>query len=72
MDQVLRAYADFEPQKIDKVFLTLMGHMDEILKIHGANDYKIPHIGKEALLLDYEGYPTNWRAAIERLKCISL
>jgi hypothetical protein len=59
VDQVLRAYADFVPRKIDKGFLTLMGCMDEILKIHGANDYKIPHIGKEALLLDYGRLPNK-------------
>ena len=59
VDQVLRVYAAFVPQKIDKGFLTLMGCMDEILKIHGANDYKIPHIGKEALLLEYGRLPNK-------------
>ena len=33
--------------------------MDEILKFHGANDYIIPHIGKEALLLEYGRLPNK-------------
>ncbi len=48
--QVQRAYRDFEPRKIDKGFLTLQTCMDEILTIHGANDYKLPHIRKDAML----------------------
>ena len=24
--------------------------MEEILKIHGANDYEVPHMGKDAML----------------------
>ena len=51
VSQVKKAYEQFEPRKIDKGFITLQLCMDEILKIHGANDYKIPHIGKDALLL---------------------
>ena len=56
----MRAYADFEQQKIDKGFLSFMvGCMNEIMKMHGANDYKIPHIGKEALLLEYVRLPNK-------------
>ena len=48
--QVETAYANFEPRKIDKGFLTLQTCMEEILKIHGANDYEVPHMGKDAML----------------------
>jgi hypothetical protein len=44
------AYANFEPRKIDKGFLTLQTCMEEILNIYGANDYEVPHMGKDAML----------------------
>ena len=40
----------FEPRKIDFGFLTLQTCLDEILAIHGGNDYTLQHIGKEQML----------------------
>ena len=48
--QVRRAFALFEPRKIDFGFLTLQTCLDEILGVHGDNDYTLPHIGKEQML----------------------
>ncbi len=41
--QVETAYANFEPRKIQTC-------MEEILKIHGANDFEVPHMGKDTML----------------------
>ena len=48
--QVIRAYNEFCPRKIDFAFLTLQSCLDEILASNGNNTYKIPHMGKERLL----------------------
>jgi hypothetical protein len=50
VEQVQRAYLDFEPQKLDFSFLTLQCCMDDVLSTYGNNDYKIRHMGKEAML----------------------
>jgi hypothetical protein len=51
IEAVLAAYADFEPMKLNFAFLTLHGCLEEIITSHGDNQYSIPHMGKEALLL---------------------
>ena len=48
--QVMRAYNEFPPRKIDFGFLTLASCMDEIICSNGENSYSIPHMGKERLL----------------------
>jgi len=48
--QVQRAYETFPPRSIDFAFLTLQCCIDDILAIHGDNDYFIRHMGKEGLL----------------------
>jgi hypothetical protein len=48
--QVMLAFQRFEPRKIDFGFLSLMQCMDNILKIYGANHYRMSHMGKEVLL----------------------
>ena len=50
--QVQRAYNDFEPRKLDFAFLTLQCSIDDILTMHGDNNYDIRHMGKEAMLRD--------------------
>ncbi len=52
MIQVQRAYEDFEPTTLDFAFLTLQCCIDDILTIYGDNNYKIQHMGKEAMLRD--------------------
>jgi hypothetical protein len=49
--QVQTAYANFKPWKIDLEFLTIQTCMEEILKIYGSNNYRVPHHrGKDAML----------------------
>ena len=43
------AYANFEVRKINFACLQLAGCLEEIIKVHGNNNYHIPHIGKERL-----------------------
>jgi hypothetical protein len=50
--QVITAYEEFPPRKIDFGFITLQSCLDEILSSNGDNTYKIPHMGKERLLRD--------------------
>jgi hypothetical protein len=37
------------PQKINRIWLTYQTCLNEIIKQHGGNDYKIPHMDKEKL-----------------------
>ena len=48
--QVLRAYDEFDPRKIEFGFLTLQCCLDEIMCSNGSNQYKIPHMNKARLL----------------------
>ena len=49
--QVLRAYDEFDPRKIEFGFLTLQCCLDEIIMCsNGGNQYKIPHMNKARLL----------------------
>jgi hypothetical protein len=36
----------------NRVFLTLQGCFIEVMKLGGGNDYKIPHMNKERLVLE--------------------
>ena len=46
---VQAAYNDYDSRKINRIWLSLMGCLNEIIKHHGDNDYKIPHMGKDRL-----------------------
>ena len=52
VEQVQLAFETFEPRKLDFAFLTLQHCMDDILAIHGDNNYTIRHVGKERMLAD--------------------
>jgi hypothetical protein len=49
IEAVTAAYDAFDPRLINFNFLTLSTCLEEIIKSHGDNLYKIPHIGKESL-----------------------
>ncbi len=49
MEAVIAAYADFEPRKLNFAFLMLHQCLDK--NMHRNNTYKLPHKGKETLLL---------------------
>ena len=46
---VQKAYTDYPPHKINRLFLTLQQVFNEILLDDGGNDYSLPHMGKESL-----------------------
>ena len=46
---VHKTYTEYDYNKINNIWLTLMGCYNEIIKCNGDNDYKIPHMGKERL-----------------------
>ncbi|CAB9530410.1 transposon protein [Seminavis robusta] len=46
---VERAYWAFDPKRLNHIWLTHMSVMNETLKAHGNNDFKIPHMKKQQL-----------------------
>lgn len=47
---VAEAFHNLSPVTLNKVFLTLQDCFIEILKVRGHNKYKVPHMGKDALI----------------------
>ena len=46
---VEKAYDDFDHNKINRIWLTLMTVLNGIISHGGGNNFKIPHLGKERL-----------------------
>jgi hypothetical protein len=46
---VLEAFADYPPSKLNRIFLSFHACMNEVIKIGGGNEYKVPHIRKGVL-----------------------
>ena len=66
---VQEAYNAYDKHKIKKIWLTLMGCLNEIIDHDGNNDYKIPHMGKDRLIRE-KMLPTAIQVcdlAVERL-----
>jgi hypothetical protein len=49
---VNRAYTDYDPIKINDIWLTMMSCLNCIIDDNGGNDYKIPHLNKNTLRLE--------------------
>ena len=49
VEQVENAFQRFDPKMLNRSFVTLQSCYDEILKCHGNNTYKIPHMNKARL-----------------------
>ena len=47
---VQQAYNAYDKEKINRIWLSLMGCLNEIIDHHGNNDYEIPHMGKDRLI----------------------
>jgi hypothetical protein len=43
---VMKAYEDFQSEKINRIWLTYMSCLNQIIECHGDNDYAIPHLKK--------------------------
>jgi hypothetical protein len=50
---VLQLFAEFEPRKIDCGFLWLQTCLNDMMEVNGGNDYRIQHLGKQALLCQF-------------------
>ena len=49
IDMVLSTYRDYPTNRINRIWLTLQGCMNEIIKSNGGNQYKLPHMNKDKL-----------------------
>lgn len=50
IENVKKAYADFPPEDLNKIWLSYQQCMLESMKAGGTNAYKLPHMGKNKLL----------------------
>lgn len=48
-DVIKRAFEDYPPNLLNRVWISHQTIMDEIVACRGDNSFKLPHIGKEAL-----------------------
>ena len=46
---VIKAWVDYDPKKLNRIFLTHQACMDEILKCNGDNTYQLPHLQKSII-----------------------
>ena len=46
---VTQVHAEYPKEKINRMWLTMMTCMNEIIECHGDNTYKIPHLKKDRL-----------------------
>jgi hypothetical protein len=70
--QVLRAFVEFDPRKIDCGFLTLQTCLNDMLEVNGGNNYKIRHLGKQAILREYGELPRSFAATDEALQVFEM
>ena len=66
--QVLRAFGEFEPRRIDCGFLTLQTCLNDMMDVNGGNDYKVRHFGKQAILRALGYVPRSFRATDKALQ----
>ncbi|XP_042051481.1 uncharacterized protein LOC121796763 [Salvia splendens] len=64
MNAVEKSFHELQPETLDNVFLSLQGCYMEIMKVHGQNRYKLPHIGK-AHLRRTNQLPLNLEVPVE-------
>lgn len=55
---VVNSFKQLEPMTLNKVFLSLQCCLQEIMKVKGQNNYRLPHMKKNALLMQ-NALPTN-------------
>ncbi|VFQ97172.1 unnamed protein product, partial [Cuscuta campestris] len=49
MNAVQEAYNQFSAHTLNKVWLSYQHVMQEVMKVEGGNNYKVPHMGKDAM-----------------------
>ncbi|XP_057770912.1 uncharacterized protein LOC130990701 [Salvia miltiorrhiza] len=71
VNAVINSFHELSLNTLNKVFLSLQSCMIEILKVKGRNSYKIPHLGKDALIRQ-DMLPLNLQVSSELVReCIS-
>ena len=68
---VEEAYDNYPPEKINYIWLSLMGVCNEIIKCKGDNSYKLPHMGKPNWKRK-DGYHLCWSVLPEGTTATSL
>ncbi|XP_042012025.1 uncharacterized protein LOC121760418 [Salvia splendens] len=64
VNAVEKSFHELQPETLDNVFLSLQGCYMEIMKVHGQNRYKLPHMGK-AHLRRTNQLPLNLEVPVE-------
>ena len=49
INNVITSYQTYDPKKLNRIWLSLMGVLNQIIESNGNNDCKLPHMGKEKL-----------------------
>ncbi|XP_057763964.1 uncharacterized protein LOC130985140 [Salvia miltiorrhiza] len=71
VNAVIKSFNELRPSTLNKVFISLQSCMVEILKVKGRNSYKIPHLGKDALIRQ-DKLPLNLQVPSELVReCLS-
>jgi hypothetical protein len=63
--QVLRAFVEFDPRNIDCGFLTLQTCLNDM-------NYKIRHLGKQAILHEHGELPRSFASTVEALQVFEM
>jgi hypothetical protein len=71
VEALTAAYKSFEPMRLNCLFLTLPGILEEVTNRQGDNDYDIPHMGKKAALERQGILPVRLDASDEAIELAS-
>ncbi|XP_074289164.1 uncharacterized protein LOC141614305 [Silene latifolia] len=70
VNEVMQAFVDYSPSKLNNIFLSLQAVMVEIMKCKGHNNFSLPHMGKGHLAA-IGMLPRNLEVNVELVKeCI--
>lgn len=47
---VKKAFDEYDPEKLNRIWLTHGAVLNQILENHGSNNYKLPHMYKDSLI----------------------
>ncbi|KAF7153301.1 hypothetical protein RHSIM_Rhsim01G0178000 [Rhododendron simsii] len=50
VNAVEKSFEELSADRLNRVFIALQACMVEVIKVHGGNNYKLPHIGKNQLI----------------------
>ncbi|KAF0703262.1 hypothetical protein AaE_015466 [Aphanomyces astaci] len=56
IDAVETSFYELPVDTVSKTFITLQKVMEKCIEIHGSNDYKLPHMKKDAMISDFTSF----------------